>query len=45
MVRQMYDMQARARRGEWTELMKPVVAALGDEDFVNIAAYLASRTP
>jgi cytochrome c553 len=43
LVRQMYDMQAGARAGEWTELMKPVVAKLTDEDFVNIAAYVSSR--
>jgi len=45
LVRQMYDMQAGARHGVWTELMKPVVAKLADEDYVNIAAYLSSRTP
>jgi cytochrome c553 len=45
LVRQMYDMQAGARHGEWTTLMKPVVAKLNDEDFVNIAAYVASRMP
>jgi cytochrome c553 len=45
MVRQMYDMQAGARKGVWTDLMKPVVAKLTDEDFVSIAAYLSSRTP
>jgi cytochrome c553 len=45
LVRQMYDMQVGARQGEWTELMKPVVANLTDEDFVNIAAYVSSRTP
>jgi cytochrome c553 len=45
MVRQMYDMQAGARHGVWTDLMKPVVAKLTDEDFVSIAAYLSSRTP
>jgi hypothetical protein len=27
----MADMQAGARHGEWTELMKPVVAKLTDE--------------
>jgi cytochrome c553 len=43
LVRQMYDMQAGARHGEWAELMKPVVAKLTDEDFVNIAAYVSSR--
>jgi len=45
LVRQMYDMQAGTRHGEWTELMKPVVAKLTDEDFVNIAAYVSSRMP
>ena len=45
MVRQMYDMQVGARHGVWTDLMKPVVAKLTDEDFVSIAAYLSSRTP
>jgi cytochrome c553 len=45
LVRQMYDMQAGARHGEWTELMKPVVAKLTAEDFVNIAAYVSSLMP
>jgi cytochrome c553 len=45
LARQMYDMQAGARRGEWAELMKPVVAKLTDEDLVNISAYVASRPP
>jgi cytochrome c553 len=44
-ARQMYDMQSGARHGEWTELMKPVVAKLTDEDFVTLAAYVASLTP
>jgi cytochrome c553 len=44
-VRQMYDMQVGARKGVWSDLMKPVVAKLTDEDFVSIAAYLSSRTP
>lgn len=43
LVRQMYDMQTGARRGSWTELMKPVVDKLTAEDFVAIAAYVASR--
>ena len=42
LARQMYDMQAGARRGEWTELMKPVVAKLTDGDLVSIVAYVAS---
>jgi cytochrome c553 len=43
LARQMYDMQAGARHGVWTELMKPVVAKLTPEDITNIVAYLASR--
>jgi cytochrome c553 len=42
-ARQMYDIKAGARNGEWAALMKPVVEKLTDEDYVNIAAYLASR--
>jgi len=45
LARQMYDMQAGARRGEWTDLMKPVVARLSDEDLVNVSAYAASLLP
>ncbi|PWU00158.1 MAG: cytochrome C-binding protein [Terriglobia bacterium] len=44
-VRQLYDMQQGARKGQWTELMKPVVAKLTDDDFIAIAAYTASRMP
>jgi cytochrome c553 len=43
LARQMYDMQAGARNGEWTQLMKPVVAKLTGEDLVNIVAYVSSR--
>lgn len=45
LVRQMYDMQQGARNGEWTQLMKPVVAHLSDEDLLDIVAYTASRMP
>jgi cytochrome c553 len=45
LVRQMYDMQQGARNGTWTQLMKPVVANLSDEDMLDIAAYTASRMP
>jgi cytochrome c553 len=45
LVRQMYDMQAGTRHGEWSALMKPVVEKLTEEDFVNIAAYVSSRKP
>ena len=43
--RQLYDMQAGFRKGEWTSLMKPVVAKLTDEDMIAITAYIASMTP
>lgn len=42
-VRQLHDMQTGARKGEWSDLMKPVVAKLTAEDMLNIAAYTASR--
>ena len=45
LVRQLYDMQQGARKGVWSELMKPVVAKLSDDDMLAIAAYTASRTP
>jgi cytochrome c553 len=45
LVRQMYDMQQGTRKGTWTDLMKPVVSKLTDEDMIEIAAYLASRMP
>jgi cytochrome c553 len=41
----MYDMQQGARNGTWTQLMKPIVANLSEEDLLDIAAYTASRTP
>jgi len=43
LARQMYDIQVGARHGEWSELMKPVVAKLTNEDYVNIVAYVSSR--
>jgi cytochrome c553 len=45
LARQMFDMQAGARRGEWADLMKPIVAKLTEEDLVNIVAYVSSRVP
>jgi cytochrome c553 len=45
LARQMYDMQAGARRGEWADLMKPVVARLTDDDLVSIVAYVSSLMP
>jgi cytochrome c553 len=45
LVRQMYDMQAGARKGVWTALMTKVVAQLSGEDMLDIAAYAASLKP
>ena len=45
MARQLWDMQHGARNGTWTQLMKPVVAKLTEEDLVSITAYLASLKP
>lgn len=43
LFRQLYDFHSGTRNGGASELMKPVVARLTDEDMVAIAAYLASR--
>jgi cytochrome c553 len=45
LVRQMFDMQQGVRKGQWSELMKPVVAKLSEEDMLEIAAYTASLKP
>jgi cytochrome c553 len=45
LMRQMYDMRQGARNGEWTQLMKPVVANLSNEDMLNIVAYVSSLQP
>ena len=45
LARQMYDMQQGARKGLWTELMKPVVAHMSEDDIVNLVAYTASLKP
>ena len=44
-VRQLYDFQHGTRNGQWSELMKPVVAGLSAEDLVAVAAYTASLAP
>jgi cytochrome c553 len=44
-MRQLYDMQQGARKGLWTELMKPVVAHLSEDDMLNLVAYTASLKP
>jgi cytochrome c553 len=45
LVRQLYDMQHGVRNGQWTQLMKPVVARLSLDDMVSLAAYAASLAP
>ena len=44
-ARQLFDMKHGARDGIWTELMKPVVAKMTEDDLIAIAAYTASLTP
>ncbi|HET8698375.1 MAG TPA: c-type cytochrome [Gammaproteobacteria bacterium] len=44
-ARQLADMKAGKRNGAWTPLMAPVVASLGSDDILNLAAYLASLEP
>ena len=44
-VRQMFDMQKGVRKGMWTDLMKPVVAKLSEDEMLEIAAYTASLKP
>jgi cytochrome c553 len=44
-ARQLADMKMGKRRGAWTPLMASVVASLGSDDILNLAAYLASLEP
>ena len=44
-VRQLYDFKHGERTGPWSPLMVRVVANLGEEDLVSLAAYLASLEP
>jgi cytochrome c553 len=44
-ARQLFDMQHGARNGVWTDLMKPVVSKLTDDDVISLAAYTASLVP
>src|SRR5262245_17039603 len=45
MARQMYDMQAGARKGPWSELMKATVTSMSEAELLNIVAYAASLKP
>jgi cytochrome c553 len=44
-MRQLYDIQHGARNGLWTDLMKPVLAKLTEEDLISLVAYTSSRVP
>ncbi len=44
-ARQLYDFKHGTRAGPWSALMARVVANLDEEDFVSLAAYLASQEP
>ncbi|MGH9680821.1 MAG: c-type cytochrome [Candidatus Acidiferrales bacterium] len=45
LMRQLYDIRQGDRTGAGTELMKPVVAHLNEDDMLAIVAYLASLAP
>lgn len=45
MARQLYDMQQGTRNGSWTELMKPVVRKMNQQDILDVAAYVSSLQP
>jgi len=43
-VRQLFDMKTGARRGPWSELMKPIVTSMSVQDLTAVAAF-AAATP
>jgi len=45
LARQLYDIQRFNRNGPGTQLMRPVVDKLSEEDIMNLTAYLASLEP
>lgn len=45
LARQLYDIQHYTRNGPGTQLMRPVVQQLTEDDILNITAYLASLEP
>ena len=45
LARQLYDIQQYTRNGPGTQLMRPVVQNLNEDDITSIAAYLASLEP
>lgn len=45
LMRQLYDMKSGMRKGQWTQLMVPVVSKLTTEQMQEIVAYVASLQP
>jgi cytochrome c553 len=45
LARQLYDIQRFTRNGPGTQLMRPVVQNLNEDDILAITAYLASLEP
>jgi cytochrome c553 len=45
LARQLYDIQKFTRNGPGTQLMRPVVQNLTEDDILNITAYLVSLKP
>jgi len=41
-MRQLFDMKTGARRGPWSELMKPIVTSMTVQDLMAVAAFAAS---
>jgi cytochrome c553 len=44
-MRQLFDMKNGARRGPWSEVMKPIVSGMSVPDMMAVTAYAASLTP
>jgi cytochrome c553 len=45
LIRQLADMKAGNRKGEALGKMKEIIGKLSDADILNVAAYMASRSP
>jgi cytochrome c553 len=41
-MRQLFDMKTGARRGPWSELMKPIVTTMSVQDLAAVSAFAAS---
>jgi cytochrome c553 len=45
LIRQLADMRSGVRKGEALGRMKEIIGKLSDADIINVAAYMASRSP